>query len=248
MKIFNVILDTGIFPEQWSVGIIKPLYKNTGERDDPNNYRGITILSCLGKLFSNFLNNRLTRFVEDNKIIGPEQAGFRPGFSTTDHMFALKSLIDIYLSKRKRLYCCYIDYSKAFDTVSRSELWSKLLRYNVSGNIFRVVYNMYKSAKSCVSMNGFLTDNFSCLIGVRQGENLSPLLFSLYLNDLQDFLQDAHMGLTQINNVAATTLDDNLCDLLKLHILLYADDTVLLAESPKDLQNSIKLMEEYCLS
>ena len=167
VRLFYVILDTGIFPEQWSVGIIKPLYKNTGARDNPNNYRGITILSCLGKLFSNFFNSRLTRFVEVNQIIGSEQAGFRSGFSTTYHMFALKSLIDIYSSKRKRLYCCYIDYSKAFDTISRSELWSKLIKCNVSGKIFRVVYNMYKSAKSCVAINDLLTDNFSCLIGVR---------------------------------------------------------------------------------
>ena len=157
-------------------------------------------------------------------------------------MIALKSLIDIYLSKRNRLYCCYIDYSKAFDTISRSELWSKLLKCNISGKIFRVVYNMYKSAKSCVTINGFLTDNFSCLIGARQGENLSPLLFSLYLNDLQQFLQDAHMGLKEISDLATDTFDNNICALLKLYILLYADDT----ESPKDLQNSINLMEEYC--
>ena len=85
VRLFNVILDTGY----WSVGIIKPLYKNTGARDNPNNYRGITILSCLGKLFSIFFNSRLTRFVEVNQIIGSEQAGFRSGFSTTDHMLAL---------------------------------------------------------------------------------------------------------------------------------------------------------------
>ena len=103
--------------------------------------------------------------MEVNKIIGSEQASFRSGFSTTDHMFALKSLIDIYLSKRKQLYCCYIDYSKAFDTISRSELWSKLLKCNVSGKNFRVVYNMYKSAKSCVAINGLLTDNFHVLSG-----------------------------------------------------------------------------------
>ena len=96
VRLFNVILYTGIFTEQWSVGILKPLYKNTGAKDNPNNYRGITILSCLCKLFSNCLNCRLPRFVEVNQTIGPEQAGFRSGFSTTDHMFALKSLIDIY--------------------------------------------------------------------------------------------------------------------------------------------------------
>ena len=82
-KLFNVILDSDISLEQWSVGIIKPLYKNSGDRSCPDNYRGITILSCLGKLFSNLLNDRLTQFVNKNNIIGPEQAGFRSGFSTT---------------------------------------------------------------------------------------------------------------------------------------------------------------------
>ena len=104
---------------------------------------------------------------------------------------------------------------------------------------------MYKSPKSFVAINGLLTDNFSCLIGARQGENLSPLLFSLYLNDLQQFLQEAHMGLKQIRDLETQTFDNILCVLLKLYILLYEDDTVLLAESPKDLQSSINLMEEY---
>ena len=91
-----------------------------------------------------------------------------------------------------------------------------------------------------------MTDNFLCLIGVRQGEKLFSLLFSLYLNDLQQFLQEAHMGLKEISGLATHTFDNNLCALLKLYILLYADDTVLLAESPKYLRNSINLMEEYC--
>ena len=107
---------------------------------------------------------------------------------------------------------------------------------------------MYKSAKSFVAINGLFTESFSCLIGVRQGENLPSLLFSLYLNDLQQFLQEAHMSLKEIRDLATQTLDNNLCAFLKLYILLYADDTVLLAESPKDLQNSINLMEEYCHS
>jgi len=161
-------------------------------------------------------------------------------------MFALKALIDLYLSKHKRLFCCFVDYSKAFDTISRTELWFKLLECNISGKIFRVVHNMYKSAKSCVSSNGQLSDSFPCLIGVRQGENLSPLLFSIYLNDLQLFLQNVHTGLSVVNKLATDKLDDSMSDFLKLYILLYADDTVLLAESAEDLQKSIDLMEVYC--
>ena len=105
---------------------------------------------------------------------------------------------------------------------------------------------MYKSGKSCVAINGLLTDKCSCLIGVRQCENLSPLLFSLHLYDLQQLLQEAHIGLKETHDLPTHTFDNNLCALLKLSILLYADDTVLLAESPKHLQNMINLMEEYC--
>ena len=88
------------------------------------------------------------------------------------------------------------------------------IKCNISGKIFRVVYNMYKSAKSCVAISGLLTDISSCLIEVRQGENMSPLLFSLYLNDLQQFLQEAHIGLNEISDLATHTFDNNLCALL----------------------------------
>ena len=145
---FNLILDSGIFPEQWSLGIIKPIYKNSVDSNRPSNYRGITIFSCLRKLFSNLLNNRLTRFVDENQLIGPALASFMPGFSIIDYFFTLKTLIDLHLSKRGQLYCYFVDNSKAFDTVSRAALWSKLLNSNVCGKIFNIIVNMYKSAKS----------------------------------------------------------------------------------------------------
>ena len=93
--------------------------------------------------------------------------------------FSLKTLIDIYLDKHKILYCCYVNYSKVFDTVS--------------DKLFQIIYiKMYKSAKSCASVNSTLTDTFSYLIGVKQGHNLSALLFSIFLKDLKLFLEPAH--------------------------------------------------------
>ena len=83
-KWFNVILDTGVIPDSWSNGVILPLFKNKGSRYSVDNYRGITILSCLGKLFTSKLNTRLTQFVEAINLIGIEQAGFRKSFSTID--------------------------------------------------------------------------------------------------------------------------------------------------------------------
>ena len=105
---------------------------------------------------------------------------------------------------------------------------------------------MYKSAKSCVSENSTLTDNFSCMIGVRQGDNQSPLLFSIFLNDLKLFLEPAYDGLKIVNTLSVENLDQELLVFCKLYILLYADDTVILAESQEDLQQSINLMERYC--
>ena len=91
IKLFNVILDTGVIPSSWVSGMIMPIYKNKGDRNNPDNYRGITILSCLGKLFTSLINVRLTDFVNKLNLIGPEQAGFRKSYSTIDHIIMAKS-------------------------------------------------------------------------------------------------------------------------------------------------------------
>ena len=74
---------------------------------------------------------RLTEYVNRLDVIGPEQAGFRSGFSTNDHIFALKMVIDLYLHTKKRLYDCFVDYAKAFDSVKRVLLWQKLIACQV---------------------------------------------------------------------------------------------------------------------
>ena len=75
VNLFNVVLDTGLIPSDWCIGVIKPLFKNKRSPDDPDNYRGITLLSCLGKLFTSVLNARLSWFIESTGILGDEQAG-----------------------------------------------------------------------------------------------------------------------------------------------------------------------------
>ena len=96
-----------------------PLYKNKGSLNDQDNYRGITLLSCVGKLSTAVLNDRVTKYLDVVGGIGDEQAGFRLGHSTIDHIFALHAILNIYLSAGKRVYCAFIDYKKAFDFVDR---------------------------------------------------------------------------------------------------------------------------------
>ena len=114
-KLFNLILCSGKTPDEWSIGMIKPIFKQKGSSDDPDNYRGITILNCFGKLSKSVINNRLVEYFDENSTIGSERAGFRAGHSTVDHMFTLHCIIDFFLSKEKRLYYLFVSYEKAFD-------------------------------------------------------------------------------------------------------------------------------------
>ena len=174
--------------------------KNKFPVTNPVNYRGITLLSGFCKLFNSISNNRLTEYIDELGIMGEEQTGFRHDYSTIDHVFIMKHFIDLYLNKRKRLYCAFVGYRKAFDTVNRILKWLKLLSNNIDGNIFIVIFNLYNEAKSCI-MNTFtkhLSPFFPCNFGVRQGENISPLIFALFFNDLETHLSNAYGGLTYI--------------------------------------------------
>ena len=114
---FNVILETGVIPTDWCIGVIQPIYKNKGCENNPDNHRGITLLTCMGKLCTSLLNNRLSNYLKMSSMLGVEQAGFRSGYSALDHLFSLHVLIDMYLQSGKRICCALIDYQKAFDLV-----------------------------------------------------------------------------------------------------------------------------------
>ncbi len=116
---FNLILDSGIIPSDWTLGIIIPIFKKKGSINDPDNYHGITLLSCIGKFFTLLINTRHTKFMDDTNLMEEEQAGFRSQYPTLDHIFTLHCIIDLYTRKWKNLYCAFVDFRKAFDTVDR---------------------------------------------------------------------------------------------------------------------------------
>jgi hypothetical protein len=244
--LFNVILKSGKIPASWAVGYISPIYKGNGDVHDPDNYRGITILSCFGKLFTAAINARIYAFLDENSLLGNEQAGFRKQHSTTDHVFALHCLIDLYLQRRQKLYCTFIDYRKCFDSIQHSLLWEKLLKCGVNGNVLEIVRDMYRKAKSCVKTANGLSDFFVSNIGLRQGENLSPVLYCIFINDLKEFLSTNVTGLTLPHELANSFLFDDVEAFVHLYLLLYADDTVILSESPQNMQKCLNLLKSYC--
>ena len=242
-KLFNIIFNTGKIPECWLIGNIKPIYKNKGDKTDPKNYRPITILSCVGKLFTALLNNRLNKFSDEFKILKENQTGFRKMYSTTDNIFVIHILFELLRHYKKKLFCAFIDFEKAFDTVWREGLWHKLILNNINGKMYQIIVNMYQNIKSRIIFNGNTTDFFKCEIGVRQGENMSPFLFSIFLNDITDYFHNSNIvGLTTVSS----KLEHELDVYLKLFVLLYADDTVLMAENAIDLQQQLNVFKEYC--
>ncbi len=238
---FNLIFSSGIIPDAWQVGLIRPIYKKKGELLDPNSYRPITILSCFGKLFTSILNERLSSFLESNNILTPAQAGFRKGYSTIDNIFVIDILCDLLKKSKKKLYCAFIDFSKAFDSVWRAGLWFKLIKSWIRGKLFNLIKSLYNNIKSCVISNNNMSDLFGISRGVRQGENLSPLLFSIFVNDAEECLFAKNCKGIVINR-------DNDSAKLGIHliVLLYADDTVLFGDSPSTLQNSLDHFHTYC--
>lgn len=230
--LFNKLFEIGFFPERWSEGYIIPLHKK-GSQNDVENYRGITLLSTLGKLFTRVINNRLSEWAENYFILIEAQAGFRTGMGTVDNIFVLHGLISHILNHGKKLYCAFIDFSKAFDYVVRDNLWYKLIQLGLRGKILNIIKSMYATVKSRVKVCNKLGNDFYCSLGVRQGECLSPLLFSLYLNDVEE--QFIHSGVEGLD-----------VNMFKVFMLLYADDIVIFSNTAEELQNSLGLLSEYC--
>lgn len=132
-KLFNKILDTGEFPESWGQSILCPILKK-GNVNNPNNFRGISLIDVLNKIFTGILNHRIYKYCTENNKFEEAQAGFRKGYCTTDNICTLQSMIQKYLSKRGgRFYCLFIDFSKAFDTVDHHKLLASLNKKGIGG-------------------------------------------------------------------------------------------------------------------
>ena len=144
LKLLNGCLDTGHYP--WNTTVVSPLHKK-GSIHDPDNYRAISIGSNLGKLFSSILLRRLLDFRKRHCPDTDNQLGFREGAQTVDHLFTLNTCIEKYVKKQRgRLYACFIDYRKAFDSICRDALLYKLTTLRIDGKFLNCLTHMYRNS------------------------------------------------------------------------------------------------------
>ena len=231
-KLFNSIIESGYFPQNWGLGYIVPIHKG-GDVNELSNYRAISITSCMSKYFTLILNQRLDTFFENNDILNKEQIGFKKGCRTSDHIFVLKTLIDQYKKNKIPLFSCFVDFSKAFDTVWRDGLYYKMLKVGVSSKMTQILKSMYNNVKSQIKVNTNLSKKIEILNGTRQGCNLSPNLFKLYINDLPKALNSCHSDPVRLYDIF-------------INVLMYADDIVILSTSKSGLQHCLNILNQYC--
>ena len=185
-------------------------------------------LVVLGKLFCSILNQRLRERVQSLDILHKSQIGFLANNRTADHVLTLRTLIDKYVNcHQTKVYACFVDFRKAFDSVWHDGLLYKPLKINIRGNFCNVIKSLYSNFTSSVRIGNSQTRSFQYTRGVRQGCILSPLLFNLYVKDLA----------FSFNNMAPNST-----------LFFYADDLIILSRSKVGLQSCFNELSSYCNS
>ncbi|OXA43010.1 RNA-directed DNA polymerase from mobile element jockey [Folsomia candida] len=229
---YNDILENESLPEEWSRSITVMIHKK-GDKLNPNNYRPIALLSCLLKLFTQLLQHRLSDWADKCSIIPEAQGGFRRQRGCDDQIFLLNAAINIGTRNKGKVYACFFDFARAFPSVPHDKLWKKLNDLGVSPKFIRILRKIYEKFATQIRMTEGLSDAIDITEGLGQGCVLSPLLFSLYTADIEQTLKDLQAEGIQITAQLA------------LHILLYADDMIVMSPSPQGLQMKIRCLTRF---
>ena len=228
--LFNFVLDREVWPQRWSTGVIFPLYKQDS-RLDPGNYRPITILSVVGKLFGTIINKRLSAWAEKTGMLVDEQGGFRQSRGTPDQLFILREILNSRKERNLPTFVTYIDARKAYDTVWREAMYVMMYDKGVKGRLWRQLQRMHSSLSRKVKLPGGTTEPFEVERGVAQGAVESPLLYATFIDGLALALKRAGYGVWIAGQ--------------QVPLLLYADDVVLISGSVKQLHAMNAVASEY---
>ena len=199
-KLFNKCLKESCFPDCWKVSFVVPVFKNVGERSTAKNYRPVSLLSLVSKVFEKLVNNRIVDHLEKCGLFSDFQYGSRSSQSTADLLTVVSDRIARAFNRSGATRAVALDKSKACDRVWHAGLLHKLKSYGISGQIFGLI-SSFSNRQLQVVLNGKSSQEYPVNAGVPRGSILGPTLFLLYINDLPD---------------------DVICN-----IAIYADDTAL---------------------
>ena len=219
-KLFNNCLKESCFPDCWKVSSVVPVFKNVGERYTAKNYRPVSLLSVVSKIFEKLVNNRIVDHLEKCGLFSDFQYGFRSSRSTADLLTVVSDRIAKAFNRSGATRAVALDISKAFDRVWHAGLLHKLKSYGISGQIFGLISSFLSNRRLRIVPDGKSSQEYPVNAGVPHGTILGPTLFLLYINDLAD---------------------DVICN-----IAIYADDTTLYSkcDQASDLWQQLELASE----
>ncbi|KAK3537069.1 hypothetical protein QTP70_000867 [Hemibagrus guttatus] len=212
----NIAWWSGTVPLDWATGVVVPLFKK-GDRRVCSNYRGITLLSLPGKVYSRVLERRVRLLVEPR--------------IQEDQLYTLHRVLEGSWEFAQPVHMCFVDLEKAFDRVPRGILWEVLWEYGVCGPLLRAVRSLYNRSRSLVRIASCKSDLFPVHVGLQQGCPLSLVLFIVFM----DKISRRSQGLEGVR------FGDH-----RISSLIFADDVVLLASSGLDLQHALGCFAAEC--
>jgi hypothetical protein len=236
VAMFNKVKKGKGFPDDWKITIICPIYNGKDKLGERGNYRGISLLSVLCKIYSSNLARRLRDWlINNNKILSRFQAGFVKDKRIADNIFVIKTTVYRYLRvKRGRIYWCLVDLEKAFDSTDREAFWFKMRMKCVSDNMVECIKKIYDDTKFCVKCGGDeVTDFVQQIRGVRQGCSLSPNLFNIFIDDI-------------IDNISKDNVHAQVIGKMSIPVLIFADDLAIGSFTENGLQRGIDQIVKYC--
>ena len=232
---FNYCIDNNIFPDRLKIADIRPCFKK-GTDTEKSNYRPISILPLVSKVFEKVLYDQLNTFLEPklNKIL----CGFRKGHSTQHALLRLVNKWQSCLDKKETVGTVLMDLSKAYDCLNHDLLIAKLHAYGISNNALRLIYNYLKKRKQRVKVGSSFSDFLEIKLGVPQGSILGPLLFNIFINDLILFVRICNIcnfaddnSLSACDKRVAKVVDKLQQDLS--HMIFWFDSNLLVANPAK---------------
>ena len=219
-----------VVPVEWLRAIKVPV-KKKGVGDSFDQYRGVTLLSVVGKVFAMVVEARLRAFCESRGVLTDCQFGFRQGRACRDALLVVTEVLER-RGEGERVFLGFLDIAKAYPSVWRKGMWFRLWEIGVRGRMWRVVRSLYAKCEVAVRVGGEAEDWYEEFVGLREGCVLSPLLFAIYINDLPAELERGKCGGVRMGGRV-------------IRCLMFADDVVMMASSAAELQRCFEAVGRF---
>lgn len=257
----NLSFQEGIFPQILNTALVVPIHKK-GDKSKFDNYRGLSLLSVFSKIYEKAFHTRLLSYINKHNIIEKSQFGFREGISVQDALLALCNHILSNFDKGNKVICLFFDLARAFETVNHPILLEKLYHSGVRGTALKWIHTFlskrFQKVKVNVNANIIFSSEESVLSGVPQGSIIGPLLFLIFVNDLNQLINDSSTCLVRnpLDNFsdAISVRVENVEQQSGCYVTQFADDTTVALNSNnffhvvQKANCLVKSMTHYCLN